>query len=277
VTRCPHCSWELEDDACTNCGYHVDADTVTTDSEENSEMTDYNDFTDDMEDGFGDLDEDDTWNEFYDGVPFEQLPFGVQQFYDPLRRIRYHHLLHADPYEWQFPHTESSVTHDSEDEDEDEDEEMASFIDDDVEEEGEESGTDHSTVVGDHSHATHDVYETGTDASVSHDGEEHDGDSDEEESSEDEEPIRRPVPNGPQHRLQGPYGRAAASGPRVTTYRNQRNNRDGASERVSRPMPTMSEVGTSANNAIPVEDDSDGPVSAARRRNRNRGRQTSGQ
>ncbi|KAL1965650.1 hypothetical protein VTN77DRAFT_5327 [Rasamsonia byssochlamydoides] len=297
VTRCPNCAWELEDDACVNCGYHVDADetvTGTTDSEENSEMTDYNE---DMEDGFGDMDEDD-WNEVYDGVPFEQLPFGVQQFYDPLRRMhqRYHNLLQRDPYEWQFPHSGSSVTHDDsedeedeedeeeeEDEDEDEDEEMDSFIDDDEELEDEESGTDHSTVVGDHSYMTHDEYETSTDASASQHGGEHDSDSEEDEESvedenegeeeeEDEAPIRRP---GPQRRFHGPYGRAVGSGPR-TNHRNQRNNRGNGPERSSRPVQTTSRSGTSANNAIPVDDDSDGPVPATRRaRNRrNQGRQS---
>lgn len=282
VTRCPNCSWELEDDACMNCGYHVDADetvTGTTDSEENSEMTDYNE---DMEDGFGDIDEDDTWNEVYDGVPFEQLPFGVQQFYDPLRRMRhrYQNILPHDPHEWQFPHSSSPV-HDSEDleeedddddeedtsevesESEDEDEEMDSFIVDDEElEDEEESSTDHSTVVGDHSYMMHAEYETNTDTettSTSHHGREHSVSSELEDSSsdEDEEPIRRPAANRPQRRFHGPY-------PRAANHRNQRNNRGNA----SRP-------GTSASNAIPIDDDSDGPVPPTRRARsrRNQGRQ----
>lgn len=245
-------------------------------------MTDYNE---DMEDGFGDIDEDDTWNEVYDGVPFEQLPFGVQQFYDPLRRMRhrYQNLSPHDPYEWQFPHSGSSVIQDSEDleeeedddeedesedesesESQDEDEEMDSFIVDDEELEDEESSTDHSTVVGDHSYMIHEEFETNTvteatrnSSSLPHVIETSDS-SDLESSDEEEEPIRRPVANRQQRRFHGPH-------PRAANHRNQRNNRGN----VTRP-------GTSASNAIPIDDDSEGPVPPTRRaRNRRtRGRQT---
>ncbi|OJJ44683.1 hypothetical protein ASPZODRAFT_714448 [Penicilliopsis zonata CBS 506.65] len=68
VIRCPICAFELEEDSgCTQCGYRQDAQSVTgttesgvglTDTDENSEMTDY---ADEIEDGFGDLDDDIEW------------------------------------------------------------------------------------------------------------------------------------------------------------------------------------------------------------------------
>ncbi|KAL2215606.1 RING finger domain protein [Thermoascus aurantiacus ATCC 26904] len=259
VTRCPVCSWELEDTGCTHCGYNLEAETVTgTETEENSEMTDY---TDEIDDGFGDID-DEAWNDFYDGVPFEELPFGLQQFHDTRHRRR--NRFQNDTYEWQYPPSASSVTHDDseeeDDSDDDDDDSMASFIDDDEEES--DSGSDNSTVVGDHSYTTQDLdneseSETSSDVSMSQDA----SDDSEEESSEDEEPIRPPVPSSSRRQQRQTNGQRGSAS-RSTNHQNNESSRAGNRDQNSRSGNrgrgnSNGPAGSSANNAIPVEDDSD--------------------
>jgi hypothetical protein len=271
VARCPHCAWELEDDGCVNCGYHVDEDTVTgTDfSEENSEMTDYHDGLDEMDDDFGDMDEADYY-EYYNEFPFLHahdddhfIPARFDQFMNPPHAHGWLGWEHDDP-------SGSSVTHDSDDDGEsEEDEDMDSFIDDS--EDGEDgSGTDRSTVVGEHSYLDQVDHQSGTGASASHDVEEPQGSEDEssEEDGDDEDPIRRPLTNGLRRRFQGPYARPGGLGVRAPNAPGFSASRSVGPDRVSRGIPTTMQAGTSANNAISLEDESDDdmPVSAARRR-----------
>lgn len=299
VNRCPICSWELEDTGCNHCGYGLDGETATgSESEENSEMTDY---IDDIDDGFGDIDDDLAWNDFYDGVPFEELPFGLQQFHGGRPRIplhHHHHLHHPllrEAYGSLIDPSVSTVTHDdSEQEDSEEDDygEMDSFIDDDeVDENG--SDSDRSTVVGDHDYTAHDLdhYEDDlSDVSMSQDAEEVSDDY-EEESSEDEDPIRPPVTGGSRRILQpgraNPIPAPPMPAPRLrrgTSFQpagvsmngNSRDSSEATADRDSEEQQRTrhpSPVGSSADNAIPVEDDSDddAPIRPTRRnRNRNR-------
>jgi hypothetical protein len=149
VSRCPVCAWELEDDACIQCGYSFGGTVTGTETEENSEMTDYQD---EIDDGFGDIDDDIPWN---DNGPFEELPINFQQFYG--HQGFHHHHHHA--FYWHF-----SGIHDSDDEDDsDVEDDMDSFIDDG--EGDDESGTDRSTVVGDLSTTTESELDTGSEMS----------------------------------------------------------------------------------------------------------------
>ncbi|GAD96395.1 RING finger domain protein [Paecilomyces variotii No. 5] len=300
VNRCPICQWELEDTGCHHCGYGLDVETLT-ESEENSEMTDY---IDDLEDGFGDLDEDLVWNDVYDGVPFEELPFGLQQFHGGRPRMPHHHHHHHDHPLLREAYaalmapsisTASRDDSDSEDEDEDEDEEeddfgeMDSFIDDDEGDE-DESDSDRSTVVGDHDYTAHslpldDLEDEGSDVPMSQDAE--DADDYYEDSSEDEDPIRPPVTGNSRRTVQsGSVGSISGSRLRrrsslrdagVDTngssrfFREEnaaRNTQPEQQQWTGRPAP----AGLSVNNAIPVDDDDsddDAPVRPTRR-NRNR-------
>lgn len=263
---------------------HVEDDTVTgTDfSEDNSEMTDDDDVLDEMDDDFGDMDE----PEYYEYHAFREFPFWSLDGHDyrpeifdpaldrtPTRPIHQPHAHHW--HEWEHDPSGSSITHDSEDDDEseeDDDEDMGSFIDDeehgDDEEDG--SGTDHSTVVGDRSYMDQNDRGARTDASASLDGEvlQNPEDDSSEDDGEDEEPVRRPVTNGLRRRLQGPYARPGGPGVRAPIARGFRVPRSIGPDRVSRGIPTTMQAGTSANNAISLEDQSDDemPVSAARRR-----------
>ncbi|KAH8693613.1 hypothetical protein BGW36DRAFT_429656 [Talaromyces proteolyticus] len=297
VMRCPNCSWELEEGSCQNCGYYVD-DSVTTDSD----FTDSTDYNEDMED-MEDIDDDDFGyydDEWPEGHVFEPMPYPNQVFYgvQPFFPHHHHHIIshhhhHLHPLraEWTSP----TATRDTDDEDhtgsEDEDEDMDSFIDDDEidgDNESEvDSGTDHSTVVGDQTWPTQHTREGSAGdfptpalnaefqdfSSISgesrdlddHSGEEDDyGDEDDDDDDEEEEPIR-PVPR---RRLQSPYnppGLAsslfAGNGIRGQTL-----------GRRSRSGPRDGAAGTSASNAINVEDDSEDemPVPATRRARLNR-------
>ncbi|KAJ9245564.1 hypothetical protein DTO169E5_869 [Paecilomyces variotii] len=292
VNRCPVCQWELEDTGCHRCGYGVDLETLTG-SEDNSEMTDY---IDDLEDGFGDVDDDLDWNDFYDGVPFEGLPLGLQQFHGGRSRIphhhhhqHHHHTLLREAYASLIAPSISTATHDdSDDEDEDEDEdddygEMDSFIDDDEVDE-DQSDSDRSTVVGDHDYTAHpfgDSEDEGSDVPMSQDAAELD-DYYEDDSSEDEDPIRPPVTgnsrrtihSGSAHPTSGSHLRRGSNlrGAGVDTNGNSRFSGEDTADRgtepeghqrTSRPSP----VGSSVDNAISLEDDSDddAPVRPTRR------------
>lgn len=190
VFRCPHCSWELEEDSgCVQCGYHPDEDaSVTSDgtrgggsgSDDNSEMTDYLD--DEAEDGFDEIDD----HGFFGGVPAGGPPAGLldhlngmefarELFDNQFRRI--HNELHGnsdDPNRArgiQFlpvrhggrrvaPEAMDDDGEDDESEDEEddyEDADMDSFIEDDING-GAYDPSDHSTVVGDHEPSTQEHY-----------------------------------------------------------------------------------------------------------------------
>ncbi|KAL2007061.1 hypothetical protein VTN00DRAFT_8499 [Thermoascus crustaceus] len=261
VARCPVCAWELEDTGCAHCGYGIDAEsetgtttTGTTSSEENTEMSDYTDEIDD----FGDIDED-AWNDFYDGIPFEELPFGLQQFHGTRHR-RFHDDFHDNHYDWLHNRSVSSVTHDDseEEDDSDDDDEMASFIDDDEQES--DSGSGRSTVVGDHSYTTQELdHESESDVSMSQDA----SDDSEEESSEDEEPIRPPV--SATSRRQRRHNNQTNGSSRGNRGNRNQNSRLGNQNQGNSNGP----AGSSVNNAIPVEDsddsDDDVPIPPSRR------------
>ncbi|KAL1858490.1 E3 ubiquitin ligase [Paecilomyces lecythidis] len=295
VNRCPICQWELEDTGCHHCGYGLDVETLT-DSEENSEMTDY---IDDLEDGFGDLDEDLVWNDIYHGVPFDELPFGLQQFHGGRPRMpphhhhhHHHHPLLPEAYATLIAPSISTASRDdsgSEDEDEDEDDfgEMDSFIDDD-EVDDDESDSDRSTVVGDHDYTAHpldDFEDEGSDVPMSQDAEDVD-DYYDEDSSEDEDPIRPPVTGNSRRTVQSGSARPI-SGSRLrrrSSLRDAGVDTNGSSrffredtadrntrleqqqQRASRPVS----VGLSVDNAIPVDDDSDDDDAPVRPTRRNR-------
>ncbi|KAF9884166.1 E3 ubiquitin ligase [Aspergillus nanangensis] len=288
VVRCPVCSWELEEGSgCSQCGYREDDDSLSDesdsldDSEENSEVTDYLG----GEDGFEGMDDFD-WDDISNGFP----AFGLHHaLIDLHRRHQFpgHQpppLLH-DPYEWQL----RSVSHDSEDEDEDDldDTDMDSFIDDD--EEGHHhhvgdgfSESDRSTVVGgrdydppdqfDGPHMPSEITMSNTDDYTSDDsGEglstEHD-ENDDDDDDEDDEPIR-PAVNGIRRR-QAPSYPVTSSSPvhGIGSSRNPAPSRpQSLSTRHGMSHPRQGpSTGTSLNNAIQVEDDSDeGPVGPVRR------------
>jgi hypothetical protein len=251
-------------------------------------MTDY---LDELEDGFGDLDDID-WNDFYDGVPLEALAFDLPHHLYGLHRQ--HHHLHSShlPLARNGHYDEaSSVAHDSEDEEEEDysdDTDMDSFIDDDehidnVPDYDSDSGR--STVVGgpDYHRQDHHGEQLGSEVTMSHvddytdnaldgsdevpdseDGTE-DGEEDESED-EDDEPIRPPVSGNRRPRV------LAYPGMPTAPIR---------SNRVSRPLnidpypiprqtstriPSANSAGASASTAITLDDDSDeGPVRPFRR------------
>jgi hypothetical protein len=190
VARCPHCAWELEDDSCLNCGYHVDDDS------EGSDFTDdFSDMTDDIDDDMDeDIDDDDfdnqsaTWRDPYTGnwtytrPDFDHMRFAEQyfvpgphvHFHPPHHHHHLHHHTYWDPIAWGPASSSigsvertSNMEGQSNSEDEDEDEEMDSFIDD----EEIDSGTDRSTVVGDHSYTNYyDITNPSSELSVTPNG-----------------------------------------------------------------------------------------------------------
>ncbi|KAE8157851.1 hypothetical protein BDV40DRAFT_277198 [Aspergillus tamarii] len=297
VVRCPRCSWELEEDSnCAQCGYRQDEESVTdtsdltdstgsisTDSEENSEMTDYMD--DELEDGFGELDDVD-WNGFYDGVPIEgraeDLP---HHLYSIIRH--YHH--HSPPPHSHRPvfarnsHYDeaSSTAHQTGESTDDysDDTDMDSFIDDDEHnEQDHDSDSDRSTVVGDpeiryspdrynvrlSSEVTMSQADDRTDDSFSG-FEIPDSEEDEDEDDEDDEPIRPPVTGNRRRQFLAPSGASGFSvfasrirqAPNVNPY---------AMHRLASRSQSRNTAGTSASNAITLDDDSDeGPVRPFRR------------
>jgi hypothetical protein len=96
VERCPNCAWELEEDACMNCGYHVEDGTIG-DSDDFSDMTDEDDDDDDDDDEDDDEMDDDMTD--YEGAWIDDyphpLPFHVaQQLYDEAYDMADHHHFH---------------------------------------------------------------------------------------------------------------------------------------------------------------------------------------
>ncbi|KAL4964730.1 uncharacterized protein BDV14DRAFT_174120 [Aspergillus stella-maris] len=131
VVRCPHCSWELEEAGCVNCGYRHDDDSMSdTDfSEENSEMTDdpYMDGEEDIDDFENPIDLE-AWDDGrlmaaagFHAPPHQAQIFGMPRAFYPARN-------HAafGPYNRAHPDDDE----DEDEEEEDEDEDMDSFIDD---------------------------------------------------------------------------------------------------------------------------------------------------
>ncbi|GFF28470.1 hypothetical protein IFM46972_02359 [Aspergillus udagawae] len=283
VIRCPRCSWELEDDAgCAQCGYLRDdqsisdvSDSVTgwTEEEENSEMTDY--YDDEVEVGFG--------GGYRNGWDLGQLFHHLT----PALRDQIQHLPSVDSASLDYSEIDDY-------DDGDEDADMDSFIDDD-EHTGRDyvSDSDISTVVGgpDRNGAHYDVSQFDTDSSMSHtsddehslneltptgssvlDQDEQDDEHDEDDD-DDDEPVRPPV-NVNRRRREPTYDEViisvqhGSSPPRVFTSRTSHSARRGTSSHRNQ----ASTAGSSAHNAISVEDDSDeGPVGPSRRARNRRG------
>lgn len=270
VLRCPHCSWELEEDsACEQCGYQPDSTSdYMTDGEDDSVMTDY--YDDEAADGVDDFDSHDFWNDVYHGRPFDALPPAIQeQLADWHPRVNWRGLHSNRRPPSPAPPDVYRTYADDEDEDEDEEEEedengedseMDSFIDDgEIVREGSELASDPATVVGGYVHSTQDHYndmQPGAAGSVSqveddqassvydesvyeedHSGLETDyGDEDEDE---DEEPIQPPV-----RRVQHPDTHVHMHRPPL------------AHQQYDPPSSSFN-AGYTASDAINVDDDSD--------------------
>jgi hypothetical protein len=269
VTRCPICSWELEDDECLHCGYLNDesATGTGTETDENSEMTDYFDEVDD-------IDEEPSWHETYEGIPFEQLPFGLHQFHNQSHQFHLHHHL-----AWQFPPSGSSPMPDDSDEDEESDDEddMESFLDDEQEDD---TNTDHSTIVGDRSPITETELETGSDV-LSHDMGDLSDDPDEEESVGDGVFISHSASDHQRPTQDTSTARAGGSERHSGSHRGRRGNGGNGSRWQPRPLhqsrhsPSVESAGSSTQNAISLDDDSedDAPIPPTRRSRNQRNRE----
>ncbi|PYI06605.1 hypothetical protein BO78DRAFT_407291 [Aspergillus sclerotiicarbonarius CBS 121057] len=289
VVRCPRCSWELEEDSgCAQCGYRQDDDSVTdssgwSESEENSEMTDYLE-DDELEDGFGDTD-DYGWDENFDELPLDIRPAELDQLYrqwyglvpgdlPPSRATAPFHR--QNPYDWPSG-VSSALEEDSDMDDEDEDADMDSFIDDDLEHDNY-SESDRSTVVGPHEFSITRRTTIGSDAFGemsdesdvdSHEDEDGEHDDDDDDEDEDDEPIRPPVSGIRRNRIPT-YRIQSSSPPRENgtpaTALRQTGSVSRATSHGDSQRPQQVSAGSSSTNAINVEDDSDeGPVRPTRR------------
>lgn len=347
VTRCPNCAWELEEDECMNCGYHVEDGSIG-DSDDFSDMTDEDDEDDDNDDDDDEEMDDDMTD--YDGAWVDDyphpLPFHVPQLYDdPHDMMDHHHHFHHhhhyplhnhrfmppiwignEPFDPMGHMDASSMTHTSdngsEEEDDEEseesssssddsdDEEMGSFIDDGsihYENSQDSEGaynTDHSTVVGDRSDDIHPGIYTESSGSEGSDGSRFpgfgmrsDNDVEDEEDEDEDEPIRpAPIRRAGQNAFyrSNPISRGSSRAASNSASRYQNRSVNGASARrgMSRsegrpavgtsnnrggfrmppPLSDVSGAGTSAINAITVDDDSEDemPVPATRRSRSNR-------
>lgn len=276
VARCPNCHWELEEDACINCGYEIEDGTISSMSDfsdDFSDMTDDDDEEDMRDANPGYVDRDAAWVDEYP----HPLPFGFQQLYHAAQNYapnQYHEYptqaynqFLANPIFRRPPfafanQASSSIAGTSENEsEEDEDEEMDSFIDDDesgAEDSEDGSHTDHSTVVGDHDYMGYDGYDTGTDASVSQSGQSVEDEDDGGDDDSDEDEGGGPTLGIPE---------------RVRRRMLYQNNQPVGRDRNSPLFGLQNNgAGTSASNAINVDDDSEDemPVSASRRARLNR-------
>ncbi|EAW10214.1 uncharacterized protein ACLA_046800 [Aspergillus clavatus NRRL 1] len=296
VVRCPRCSWELEDDAgCAQCGYRQDdrsdtdaSDSIEdwTDSEENSEMTDY--YDDVAADTFH-------YDPYWALQPiYDNLPLAVREQIETIRRQHGPRSNSADT-------ARRGWSEDGLDEDDDEDAEMDSFIDDDDDDDHVRhdyySESDMSTVVGGHDHTRHqpEVSHLDTDSVMSSDDghstdrtpsessvldeDEHDEDDDDDD---DDEPVRVYV-NGVRRRHGVTYNQVVV--PSTPPRPSNRSRVSNATSNRSRPLISRSAyngasarqdrastAGSSANNAITLEDDSDeGPIGPSRRSRNRRG------
>ncbi|PKY02151.1 hypothetical protein P168DRAFT_292252 [Aspergillus campestris IBT 28561] len=281
VMRCPVCSWELEEDsACEQCGYRQNDGSVSdvsdylSDSELNSEMTDYMD--DELEDGFGGMD-DFAWNGLYDGIPVEALSFDIPHQLYGLHRSQHHPIASHRPApfgyipEHHHDHwpgdSASSAIQDSEDDSDEDDTDMDSFIDDDEHFGDYGTGSDRSTVVGgpDHTQDHHDDPHSGTEVSVADTyGGLSELESEEDDEDEEDQPIRPAT--GAIRRRRVPTIHIPSSSPRRPSAHLAADSfLDSILRQNRRPQPSHS-TGSSVNNAISLEDDSDeGPVGPTRR------------
>ncbi|OJK03800.1 hypothetical protein ASPACDRAFT_39419 [Aspergillus aculeatus ATCC 16872] len=281
ILRCPHCAWELEDDECIHCGYQRDRDSITStyysDMEGSEEMTDYMD--DDIEDGFGEYDEDYDFDEIY--TTLQTLP---PDLHDALYR------QHPGYWPRDWPAGPSSGIEDSEMDDEDDDADMDSFIDDDLEHEhGDYSESDRSTVVGHHEYSItrSEVPDSGTpdemldgseDGSSEEDEDSHDSEgsenSEDDDDDDDDEPIRPAISSSRRNRV--PTYRVPSDSPTPEPEQSTRASRSadaaprttsGAFRRTQIP-PANSEA-----NAIYIASSSEdeGPIRPTRRTRRERG------
>ncbi|KAL3468343.1 hypothetical protein BJX64DRAFT_2716 [Aspergillus heterothallicus] len=160
VVRCPHCSWELDETGCVNCGYRHDDDSMSgtdwrSDSEENSEMTDpYDEADEEIDDAFGEAPGFD-YDEWFDRVPLELAPQFFPGRLAGLGRNGFPIMPGTAPMRNHLEYDSYDSVHDGDyddEEDEEEDEDMDSFIDDGEPSEDYGSDSDRSTVVG---HDTH--------------------------------------------------------------------------------------------------------------------------
>ncbi|KAL3259090.1 hypothetical protein ABHI18_005537 [Aspergillus niger] len=289
VVRCPRCSWELEEDeGCAQCGYRQDDESVTgssgwSESDENSEMTDYLEDDDEIEDGFGAADEY-GWDPSHDQLPLDIQPADIDQLYrqwyglapgdlpgvrttGPFRRQNH--------YGWPSG-VSSALEEDSDMDDEDDDADMDSFIDDDLEHD-DYSESDRSTVVGRHEiSVTHTI---GTDLSTfdemseesdeeSLDDESHD-DDDDDDDDDDEDPILPPVGGIRRNRIQTYRIQSSSPSCENGTSGTASGRSESRSQGDIRHDPRLQQqvsAGSTVMNAISVDDDSDeGPVRPTRR------------
>lgn len=288
VTRCPNCSWELEEDECTHCGFVVDDDddlTVTDSIEEDSQMSDL-----DVSDDFGDdIDDDTTWisewgqDNYIDDPRLTGLPFsfghrGEIDWHDYLvqHARTYHPDILDEERDENEEHDENEENEEEDEDDDDNDDEMDSFIDD--EEIEDDLDDEHSTVVGDYRyHGATNPFSDVTRASLSehsdHDEDEDDDNEDQEserlavedESSEEDQPIRLARSAGPIRHASGigvvarQFANWSAQRPLLLTANN--------SAQSSCMHSRITQPGTSADTAINVEDDSEdgAPIPPTRR------------
>ena len=160
VMRCPHCQWELEEDACGGCGWVYRPDEDRTDysgsEDDYDEETDYDSMLDEEDpedDEFGDIEDDDSaWGAYgaY-GTPFlfgERDPAAA--IFGPLAHALGDHVYHPRSWATMPPGDYDSHDDDEEEYDDEEDEydEMDSFIDDEEHRNAVNYDSDHSTVVG---------------------------------------------------------------------------------------------------------------------------------
>lgn len=289
VVRCPNCGWELEEDSCcAQCGYSQDLDSANwtdgsgqwSEGEENSEMADYDEDDDAIEDGFGEI----------DGYNWHAGPYNLPPASGFAR---------PETTGWR---SNPRTIEDSEDEDEEddysEDEDMDSFIDDDEYADGEqrEHESDPSTVVGGPDYSTQDQISSdvsrysrfGMEEEATEENreevEEEEGEGEETDASDDEvdgldyeddedvdeDPIRPPVTGQRHHQMSRPTGALMTRGSATSWAFNRGQSRSphfGANCEIPRDqLPTG--TGSSAYNTIDISDDSDdeGPVAPTRRR-----------
>jgi hypothetical protein len=174
VTRCPCCSWELEDEECHNCNWRYQPEDEIARSDVSSDsMTDYDYETgeDEFDEGesFGDVEAEDVFSQFGPFGPsnpyadpnmavvsvLNQAMNGMNGLWHPSHPQAWRSRPHPHPQFWPNPRPLAPSSYGDEDEDEENDEEdeyddQDSFIDDDeVRRDGEDDAeSDGVTVVG---------------------------------------------------------------------------------------------------------------------------------
>lgn len=298
VLRCPECSWELEEGACLHCGYSLDEEDEDFDSmtapesrdgmsevDENSEMTDYDD---DASDGASEV-----FAAAFGG-PREWHALGMMD------NPRFLNLIYGDPrpptrpLDNPHPHSvdyeeidEDEDVDEDEEEDEDldsEDADMDSFIDDDMDEDQQEyqSVSDRSTltVVNVPRYGTcPEHYEDShfgpqeTSSQVEDDASEHfEEDASQTGASEISREVEEVDDYDSEDDVEDDEGQVQPAVIRRRPYNNSMYN-SGNSRRLPSPQTDQrfnqpsNSAGSSAYNAIDVDDDEeDEPVAPVRRR-----------